>query len=369
MQDIRRSIKHRKGGTSVSTTPSTPPSDWLKTKEWFERKSKEQLAFTIDKKSITLHLPEVMNFSTEYETTTTYITAIRLLTEQKTKTKRKYRLAHVNFDNLKKISSSAALVLTAELSKWDDLIRNNLTPRLDNWDKSILKNFIDLGFFNLFKKAPSFPAPQEGDIKLVQYIKGSCGDSKKTRVLKSEIQRIVGETISKWTFLHSGLTEAITNVSHHAYPDNSTYKNNEKNWYLTGSYNKQSHQLKITFYDQGIGIPKSLPTSEIWEKVLNLLTSLNVGKGKLDAELLSAAMKIDRTSTGDTDRGKGLQDLLEFIKQRQEGYLTVISRRGLYRLLIKDGAEQTKKHSFNNPLKGTLIIWNVSLKPQTFENE
>jgi len=162
MQDIRRSIKHRKGGTSVSTTPSTPPSDWLKTKEWFERKSKEQLAFTIDKKSITLHLPEVMNFSTEYETTTTYITAIRLLTEQKTKTKRKYRLAHVNFDNLKKISSSAALVLTAELSKWDDLIRNNLTPRLDNWDKSILKNFIDLGFFNLFKKAPSFPAPQEG---------------------------------------------------------------------------------------------------------------------------------------------------------------------------------------------------------------
>ncbi|PKQ39191.1 hypothetical protein CXP40_21990 [Pseudomonas sp. YY-1] len=81
----------------------------------------------------------------------------------------------------------------------------------------------------------------------------------------------------------------------------------------------------------------------------------------LDETLLSAAMEMDRTSTGENDRGKGLQDLLEFIRQRKEGYLTVISRHGLYRLLIREGKEIVKKHSFRTPLKGTLIIWNVSL--------
>lgn len=306
-----------------------------------------------------------MNFSDNYEATAKYITAIRLLTDNPGKNKNRYRLSHVNFDNLQKISSSAALVLTAELSKWDDLIRNNLTPRTENWSKPILKQFIDLGFFDLFAKSPTYPQNAENEnIKLVRYIKGSCGDSKKTTALKEELQRTIGDKISKWTFLHGGLTEAITNVSHHAYPETDNFKPNEKNWYLTGSFNKSDNKLKISFYDQGIGIPKSLPKSEIWEKILGITSVIGVGQGRLDETLLKAAMELDRTSTGESDRGKGLQDLLEFIRKRGEGYLTVISRRGLYRMLIKDGKETIKRHSFKEPLRGTLIIWNVSLSSQ-----
>ncbi|WP_157831705.1 hypothetical protein [Pseudomonas sp. YY-1] len=304
-----------------------------------------------------------MNFSDEYEKTALHLTAIRLLTDKTNKSKKRYKLRHVNFDELKKISSSAALVLTAELSKWNDSIRNNLTPYTDNWDKDILHQLHDLGFFHLFKKTklPINNTETTKNINLVKYIKGSCGDSKKTATLKSELQRLVGDKISKWAFLHSGLTEAITNVSHHAYPQNRNFVEKEKNWYLTGSYNKEANELKISFYDQGIGIPKSLPESEVWEKILSMTAIVGIGKGMLDETLLSAAMEMDRTSTGENDRGKGLQDLLEFIRQRKEGYLTVISRHGLYRLLIREGKEIVKKHSFRTPLKGTLIIWNVSL--------
>lgn len=42
-----------------------------------------------------------------------------------------------------------------------------------------------------------------------------------------------------------------------------------------------------------------------------------------------------RTRTGDSDRGKGLLDLMEFIRQRGEGYLSIISLKGLFKLEIK----------------------------------
>ncbi|MGC6744878.1 hypothetical protein ACP0HM_10080 [Escherichia coli] len=47
--------------------------------------------------------------------------------------------------------------------------------------------------------------------------------------------------------------------------------------------------------------------------------------------MLKAAVEIKRSSTGEEDRGKGLQDLLEFIKQRGEGYLSIMSGKGLYK--------------------------------------
>ena len=358
-------LEHRSQGIGRRTYRTKPHSDdeWLKINRWFQDKKSDGLDYTLERqRALTLHLPECMDFSDNYENTTTYIIAIRKLTEKKPKNKNQYHLKFVKFDKLKKISGSAALVLTAELSKWDDTIRSNLTPLIENWDTEILQQFRELGFFSLFKKSPKFPdTKSESHISLVKYIKGSCGDSDKTRQLKDAIQNIVGDRIDKWTFLHSGLTEAITNVSHHAYPNHEFLNKADKSWYLSGAYNSKTQELKISFYDQGIGIPKSLPTSEIWERVLGLLSKINIGKGLLDAEMLKAAMEIDRTSTGESDRGKGLQDLLEFIRQRGEGYLSVLSRRGLYRFSLKNGEKEIKTHSFKMPLKGTLIIWSVSL--------
>ena len=362
--DVRLAIQHRtqRSHKRSSQRNRAKNDGWLTINKWFQDKNKEGLIYTLGKRALTLHLPPTMNFSDDYEITTTYMIAIRKLTEKGRKNKNQYYLKHVNFDGLRKISSSAALVLTAELSKWDDTIRSNLTPLIKNWDPEILQQFRDLGFFNLFRKSPIFPEiKSEGHINLVKYIKGSCGDSDKPRQLKEEIQNIVGDKIDKWTFLHGGLTEAITNVSHHAYPNHEFLRKADKSWYLAGSYNSKTHELKISFYDQGIGIPKSLPTSEIWERILSFVSKFNIGKGRLDAEMLRAAMEIDRTSTGETDRGKGLQDLLEFIRQRGEGYLSVLSRRGLYRFSLKNSEKQIKMHSFKMPLKGTLIIWSVSL--------
>lgn len=67
------------------------------------------------------------------------------------------------------------------------------------------------------------------------------------------------------------------------------------------------------------------------KRFLNYLSKLPLAERKRDEQLLKAAVEIKRSSTGEEDRGKGLQDLLEFIKQRGEGYLSIMSGKGLYK--------------------------------------
>jgi len=370
-RDIRLGLLPHKGRRKTTNykaaeSDETADENWQSTNTWIDERKGKELNISINKKRhITLYLPEEMNFFDGYDSTVLNISAIRKLVETKTLPTKAYRLVSVNFDNLKKISTSAALVLTAELSKWDDATRQKLRPMVDNWNPNILKQFTELGFFDLFQKnsieSLNNDEASTSKLRLVKYIKGRCGDSDKARILKKGINEIVDNTVNKWTFLHSGLTEAITNVSHHAYPDKCGFLKDDKNWYLTGSYNEQTKELKIVFYDQGIGIPRSLPESDVWEKILKFLSKIPLAERKRDEVLLKAAVELDRTSTEETDRGKGLQDLLEFIRQRNDGYLSILSLKGLFKFSLHDGKEKTKTEHFSNAICGTLIIWSATL--------
>jgi hypothetical protein len=312
---------------------------------------------------LTIHLPSKMNFSTDYENTASYLSTIRKLCQKNKQFHGAYKLTYVNFDNLKSISTSAALVLTAELSRWEYSIRKNLKPRTENWDPEILRKFTQLGFFKIFgcNDKTNIDRHTSTEINLIEYIKGIKGEKDKARELGERLRLILDVEISKWAFLHSGLTEAIINVGHHAYPSTKLTKE-EKVWFMGGAFNRSTKELKVTFYDQGIGIPRSLPASELWERVLGFLDKLPIFERKRDEIMLKAAMEIDRSRTGEADRGKGLQDLLEFVKQRSNGYLSILSAKGLYKFTMKDGAPNIKTVNFSEPILGTLIIWRVILE-------
>lgn len=366
--DVKNGIIHRKGKRKQRRkTLYTTGQNWLNRNQRVNALISNGLKITSGgSRNLTIHLPEIMNFSDAYDETILYITAIRRLSETSSLPYKAYRLTAVNFDNLKTISTSAALVLTAELSKWDDSIRQRLRPMTENWDPNIFKQFLDLGFFDLFSNPPtirgSLDRSTSSRLNIVKYIKGKCGDSKKARILKEGITKIVGDEIDKWTFLRGGLDEAVTNVSHHAYPKNGNTLERDKNWYLTGSYNDDTKELKIVFYDQGIGIPRSLPASTIWEKALDVLAKFSTAERKRDEVLLKAAVELDRTSTKQSDRGKGLQDMLEFIRQRGDGYLSILSLKGLYKFSIQNGKTVVKSVHFDKPMLGTLIIWSATLR-------
>lgn len=370
LRDIRYSFLYRSGRIKKRTKGRGYyyDADWQKINHWIEQQSGKSLNVQLanrKKRALILTLPEEMDFSDHYDQTTQHINAIRILSDRKGFPDPSYKLAAVNFSQLKKISTSAALVLTAELSKWDDAIRQRLRPNTEGWDKVILRQFYDLGFFDLFKKSSETELKLESDsiegIRFVKYLKGKCGEVAKTKILKDEIINVVGEAISKWTFLHSGLSEAITNVSHHAYPEDGGFNELDKNWYLTGSYDEKRKVIKIVFYDQGVGIPKTLPASAVWERALAVLAKIPQIEKMRDETLLKAAVELDRTRTYEEDRGKGLQDLLEFIKRRGEGYLSIMSLKGLYKHEIKQGVAEIQTQGFSSPICGTLIVWSATL--------
>lgn len=366
-RDIQRTLDERRTfrKTKKFSAGGTQNNSRKNINGWIDDFSQSHINVIKHKKNyITLVLPEKMNFSRDYENTSANIIAIRKTAGIRSPSDA-YKLRSVNFDNLKEISTSAALVLTAELSRWDDHVRNNLRPNTANWDPSILQNFKDIGFFDLFSKAKnsteSNSQKRNYALNIVKYIKGSCGDSSKTRKLREELLGIINGTMDKWVILNSGLHEAITNVSHHAYPRNRGFNIRDKNWYLTGSYNKDKRQLKIVFYDQGIGIPKSLPATKVGEIILKSLAGFSFFDQRADEKLLKAAVEAKRTSTHDIDRGHGLQDLLDFIKERGQGYLSILSQKGMYKFSMSNNIETVRTESFELPINGTLIIWCVTL--------
>lgn len=374
-RDVLRSLLHRtqKKLKKVGNRPfeqviyKIPSRSWVKTNDWIDRAAENGLEIRIGRKlnGVTLVLPEKMNFSSHYEQTMLYMSAIRKLAGAPIRVKKAYKLAMVDFERLKGISSSAALVLTAELSKWDDACKKKL-KKLGKWDPDIQKRFIELGFFDLFENNPFKNNKAESDARIrhVRYIKGSSGEAMH-KTLRQSLKDIVGEDIKKYTFLRSGLDEAITNVGQHAYPnsiDPAPSKRQHKYWYLTGGFNTETKDLKITFYDQGVGIPRTLPNSKIWESVLGFLSIFTPVEQKRDEVLLKAAMEYRRTSTKEHDRGKGLGDLLQFVDHRGNGYLSILSRHGLYKYSIENGEVKEKSERLPLPVQGTLIIWNTNLK-------
>ena len=374
-RDVLKGLHHRKYGSSSRPKKTRPSGNstnnaWLTTNQWiFSRVNSSELNLHInDRAEVILYLPEKLNFSNDYEKTALHFDAIRRLVSNPGYVRSALKLKSVNFDSVKFISTSASIVLTAELSRWDDISRGGLIPDLDNWHPPIIAQLIEVGFFNLFRNPniniEKYANHNLSNLRLVPYIKGHFGDNYKRRELEDEIVKLVGDQINKWKILSSGLSEAITNVTHHAFPPNYKVGEEDKNWYMGGSYDTVSRDLRIVFFDQGIGIPKSLPASKVWEQILSFFAKLNIPfiDRRKDAVLLRAAVEYERTSTNKSDRGKGLQDFLDFINERNNGYLSILSQKGLFKYTMTNGKARSKIESFKNPIRGTLIIWKVRLE-------
>jgi hypothetical protein len=174
--------------------------------------------------------------------------------------------------------------------------------------------------------------------------------------LRVEIETLVEQRIKKH-FLFEGLSEAITNVGQHAYRDEVDYR--RKQWWLSASYDEDERKLCVTFYDQGDGIPETLPRYRFFEAIKDVFNSWT------DSQKIEAATQIGRSASGLQERGKGLQNLVEFAKVHSVGKLSIYSLQGLYvQSYSNDGTNATQtsaRKDFDISIGGTLIEWSVTL--------
>lgn len=349
----KRWLVKRDRGSFISRSRSQKrrafePKRWLPLNEH----TKRSFAVGEDRRLI-IRLPERLDFEENYETTVSHFKVLR----EATLTAR--RVKKLLFNDIRYISPSAALVLASEVDRWNQRAGGKLKAEVDMWDEDIARLLCQMGYFDLLNIPYNKDVSVSKDLTFLRFKRGDREDrdsGKLAKQLRVEIEQLVGFGVKKH-FLFEGLSEAITNVGQHAYPQADGRRPCQ--WWVSASYEKMTRELRVMFYDQGVGIPGTLQKSEFFEFMREFFHRW------LDSQKIEAAMEIGRSASGRSERGKGLQNLIEFAKSHREGLLSIYSLRGMYRIIsTRDGARPattTHRRDHENSIGGTLIEWAVKL--------
>ena len=301
---------------------------------------------------VRIDLPERLDLEDNYEETVTHLANVRRAAQ------RKFRLGYLSFDNIKYVSPSAALLLASEIDRWKSAVGERVSADHKNWDPSVCRLLCEMGFFELLRLKRPEDVRELKNTQFLPFIRGNVeerGDraGRQAQVLRQRIEEAAGVQIRKH-LLFAGLSEAITNVSQHAYSKKKT--NREiKPWWMSAALVER--KVIVSFYDHGRTIPGTLPSSKLFEKMWDSISAWH------DGDRILAAMQLGRTSTGNPRRGKGLQNFLELIHAHPASQLRIFSNRGVL-VVTNHGASELAYRSTiaQTCLRGTLIEWQFEPK-------
>tara|TARA_R110002095_G_scaffold146482_3_gene126736 strand:- start:19 stop:1074 length:1056 start_codon:yes stop_codon:yes gene_type:complete len=297
-----------------------------------------------------LTLPEVFSFERNHNSTVSELATLRRYAET-----RGIRF-FVNFREITELESVASLALASEVHRWSQQVSQPLTTPARLWNGDVKRAFYQMGLFELLEIGNT--TPTTGDRTYVKFIFGDSANGDSARRIRTALEEVSNSKIDK-KIAYEGITEAMNNVLHHAYPETS--RNEEifsvsKPWWLGGSYLQSEDRLAITFCDHGVGIPYTLPRKYGIEKVRAFFSAVT---NPDDAQMIEAAFEMGRTETLLSHHGKGLQEIRNFVDNYPTASLRVLSSRGEYLYLRKDGRVSVKKRTHPNAYKGTIIEWQI----------
>lgn len=313
------------------------------------------------KKVVTLSLPPVFNLNDAYDDSIAFIETLR---EYGVRSVRRFKL---DFTTLEEFGGAGALVLAAELDRWRRLSGLRLhTIDLDKWNPNILRLFHEMGLFSLLDVINPPRLPETDDpVKFVEFWSANTARGELARELRLSLENIPGVTIPNKSTLFRGLSEAMSNVSNHAYPPDFPFSTPpiKGQWWMSGSFNTETTLLSVAFFDQGVGIPVTLPANYPLERIMAIIN--RIGLKDNDASRIRAAMELQRTSTQESYRGYGLfRDIRNFTNSMPEGRLRILSGKGEYIYSPSDNKLKNgeKILTHKQGIGGTLIQWEAKLK-------
>lgn len=335
-KNLRRRIKLRKRGPA-GKSPSLPVNKYT------------ARSVSTDRGKLVIELPESLDFDDNYEVTVSHLGILRQAVEKRRPVR------SLVFSALKYISPSAALVLASEVDRWNQALKGaRMHANLPTWHEEIKRLLCEMGYFELLKlQTPTFDESPK-NVEFLKFKRGVTGGNAGAlaKEFRIAVEELVGRSIRKH-FLFDGLSEAITNVGQHAYPDPAFFKQ----WWLSASVDRKDNSLCVMFYDQGVGIPTTLPKAHFFEGIKEFFGSWP------DSEKIQAAMRGGRSATEKLERGKGLRNFIDFASSHRLGRLSIYSQRGMYRMFWKKGSKEpydTVRRDHENSIGGTLIEWLIT---------
>lgn len=336
---------------------------WLIIHEFYCRKKKERQKISKKRNRSkqdenVLIAPKIMSLSQNLYEVVSFFNKLR----EKSTSAEVCKYLRVDFTNIISLKPGAALVLASELYRWQETNDVNLKPyKVKKWDNEIKRLFQEMGLFELLhipKKYRWKARIQAGSQTFFKFLTGTLSDGKLANQLMESMHPVIGPHYNE-PLLYIALSEAMTNVIQHAYPqDSQLFCTNLKNrWWLSGSFDNSTGVMSVLLFDQGVGIPSTLPKQDFFKKVLSFLNEKGFSKDN-DGHLIQAALEIGKSRTKQNHRGKGLKQILNFSADNDFGSLYIVSRKGEYRYQ-EDKTELIESHSVE--IGGTFIQWNIKL--------
>ena len=264
---------------------------------------------------------------------------------------------YIDFRPIRQVTPSGALVLAAELDRVNHLKGRPPLKQIDadQWDPNVRRLLKEMGFFKLLQTSSPTGEPIASDDRYIEFRSGEKVDGE----VVDELRRLDLDphvNVPKNRLLFSAITEAMTNVRQHAYGNRQSYSTAPRFWWLSASFNTEKKEITVMIYDQGSGIPETLPKK--WgESLRNLLPAELVDD---HARLIEAAHELSRSRTRERHRGRGFErDIRHYIANLDKGQGTyrIISGRGEY--TAESGGGPTNRRSFRGCLEGTFIQWRI----------
>lgn len=278
---------------------------------------------------------------------------------------------YLDFSCLSEISLGAAVVLTADYDRMSKIL-GQVPPTIDlhKWQTSVVTKLNQLGFFNLLGHVPSTDKLiEDGPTLTMRIVRGTNADELKTvdaslnvlgEFLREDESSSLDPTIVK---VLTTISEAITNVTQHAYSAGLQYRHQHINsFWVAATADKTTRNLTVAVYDQGATIPLTYPRLNLKEKAVRFLSSAIGGVPEFeyqhDGTYIRAAMRYGGSRTDQAFRGKGLPQMFRLMQSVGAGTMSIRSRGGW---CTRRSTGRMTQGFADESIGGTLIEWTIEL--------
>ncbi|WP_323011138.1 hypothetical protein [Paracoccus sp. (in: a-proteobacteria)] len=325
--------------------------------------------------TIYIEAPEVFSLTENYEETVNCLRKLKnTIVSSRLLNQRQRPYTHIDLSHIKTLEPAAAVVLAAELDRWRRVLGVSLRPRnLATWNKGVLTFLYDLRLFDLLevdrryvKSVLSLRVKSDVTEVALPFVSDCRNDKERTDRLADELARKVPKLLEildeeGGMALSAALAEASLNSVQHAYKYLQTeFPIVDDRWWAAASYQDNGDTVKFFVYDQGVGIPATLPKTTVGQGILKFLGH-NVDKvypHSSDSEMIKQVLRGQISATEQKNRGKGFPQIVAAVTQ-QGGRLMVLSGKGGVIYTKASGAEKLPENDVH--LGGTLLEWTFRL--------
>lgn len=255
---------------------------------------------------------------------------------------------------LQVLGIEAALLLISEFSRLTTYApKVRLFSKFHDLDVRVEKMLDGIGYFRYYGRSRRLIHQTTG--YYVRHTTGTKTDAKASGELLEAFRNSGYLNDLQAKRIGRCIIECLDNVSHHAYPKETT-RCLKKRWWLVGYCDRERGELFFAVIDRGVGIAKTLQDRkrDTPPDVIKLLI------GRSEEELVVAAFSQSFSRTKKLHRGLGLPGLKRILDEAGRGELFVRTASSVC-VLMPGTTPSAKKCDVY--FDGTLLAWKLQLEP------